>query len=70
MEKPDLKQAGLEIAEDTAMSVVDKVVKPYAEYYAIEKGGNIGQVLSPFIEQLTNALKKDVIDKIDGQDDL
>lgn len=70
MEAPDIKKAGLEIAEDTAMSVAEKIVKPYAEYYAKEKGGAVGMVLSPFIDDLIAFLKKDVIDKIDGEDDI
>lgn len=70
MEKPDIKKIGLEVAEDAAMSVVEKIVKPYAEYYAVEKGGAIGQVLSPFVDELVDYLKKDIIDQIDGEDDI
>lgn len=70
VQKPDLKQAGLEIAESTAMATVDKIVKPYAKYYAAEKGGNVGAVIGPFIDSLVAKLKADVIDKIDGKDDI
>lgn len=70
MEKPDLKQASLEVAELAAVALVDKVVAPYAKYYAAEKGGNVGAVLEPFIDNLVAKLKADVIDKIDGADNI
>ena len=70
MEKPDVKQAGLEIAESALMKAIDSIINPYAEYYALEKGGNVGKVLFPFIENLTDYLKKEVVDKIDGKDDI
>lgn len=70
MQKPDLKQAGLEIAEKSAMEFAEKILKPYAKYYAHEKGGAVGAVLLPFVDSLTDKLKSDVIDKIDGKDDI
>jgi hypothetical protein len=70
MEKPDLKKAGMNLAEDTANSVMDKLIVPYAEYYALEKGGAVGAVLMPFIKELSEYLKKEVIDQLDGEDDI
>jgi len=70
MEAPDIKLAGLKIAEKTALEVVDAIVAPYAKYYAAEKGGAIGEVLTPFIDQLLEKLKEEVVDKIDGEDNL
>lgn len=70
MEKPDIKKAGLKIAEAAALSVVDQIIKPYAKYYAQEKGGAVGAVLDPFIDKLVEQLKKDVVDQIDGEDNI
>lgn len=70
MEKPDIKKIGLQIAEDSVLSVVDKVLVPYAEWYAGEKGGPIGEVLKPFIDDLAEYLKSEVVDQIDGEDEL
>ena len=70
MEKPDLKVTGLNLAEQLANSVLDELIVPYAEYYAATKGGAVGLVLGPFIKDLSEYLKKEVIDKIDGEDDI
>lgn len=70
MEAPDVKKAGLKIAEKAALETVDSIVKPYAEYYAKEKGGAVGAILAPFIDDLAAFLKKEVVDKIDGEDNI
>lgn len=64
--EPKLNEVLKEIGEDLANSLVDKVVAPYAKFYAAKTGIN----LDPFIDGLIKKLKDDVIDKIDGQDDL
>lgn len=69
-QKPDVKVAGLKILEKSTLEVVDQIIKPYAEYYAEEKGGTVGAILSPFIDDLAQFLKKEVVDKIDGEDNI
>lgn len=69
-QKPDVKVAGLKILEKSTLEVVDQIIKPYAEYYAAEKGGAVGSILSPFIDDLAAFLKKEVVDKIDGEDNI
>jgi hypothetical protein len=70
MEKPNIELAGRKIAEKSAMEVMDQIVKPYAEYYAVTKGGAVGEVLKPFIAELVDYLKEEVIDRIDGEDNI
>lgn len=69
-QKPDIKKAGLKILEKSSLETVDQIIKPYAEYYAEEKGGAVGAVLAPFIDELTEYIKKEVVDKIDGEDNI
>lgn len=69
-QKPDIKAAALKILEKSTLESVDQIIKPYAEYYAAEKGGAVGAILSPFIDDLTEFLKKEVVDKIDGEDNI
>jgi len=68
--KPDVKQAGLVILEKTASSLVKEIVGPYAEYYVAEKGGAVGAVLKPFIDDLEAYIQAEVVDRIDGVDDI
>lgn len=68
--KPDVKAAGLKILEKSVMETVDQIVKPYAEFYAQDKGGTVGAILLPFIDDLVEFLKKEVVDKIDGEDNI
>jgi len=68
--KPDVKQAGLKILEKTASSLVSEIVTPYAEYYAAEKGGSVGAILKPFIDDLEAYIQAEVVDRIDGVDDI
>lgn len=65
MEKPDLKQLGLELAEDTAQAAVKNIVRPYAEYYIAESENKIDDILLPFLDQLEKALVE-AMDAIDG----
>ena len=62
-EKPDMKDVGLEIAEDALKKVISKVVRPYAEYYIQESPNKIDDVLLPFLEQLEAAML-DQADKV------
>lgn len=70
MEKPDVKKVGLNLLEGTVINVVNDIVKPYAEYYSITKGGTVGLALSPFIDDLIKYLNSEIVDKIDGEDDI
>lgn len=68
MEAPNIKEVGLNIAEDAVMSVLNSIVKPYAEYYVaqIKLGGvDVGPIVMPLVSQLLDMAKKEV-DKIDG----
>lgn len=65
---PDIKQAGKEIAEIVALATVEKIVEPYVKFYAAKY--NLGTMLDGFIEGLIEKLNSDVIDKIDGKDDI
>ena len=67
MEKPDLKAAGLSIAEDAVKAVLKDVVRPYAEYYIMNSENKIDDVLMPFLDQLQDALVE-VVDKMDGEE--
>ena len=69
MEKPDVKQIGLGIAEETVAMVVKRVVRPYAEYFITKSENKIDDVILPFMDQLEAAIL-DVVDKIDGEDDI
>lgn len=68
MDKPDLKQLGLELAEDTVQSAVKKIVRPYAEWYISQSENKIDDILLPFLDQLEQAIVE-AADAIDGKDD-
>ena len=68
MEKPDIKQLGLELAEDTAQAAVKKIVKPYAQWYITQSENKIDDIILPFLDQLEQALVE-AMDKIDGKED-
>lgn len=67
MEKPDLKKAGLNIAEDAVKAAVKSVVRPYAEYYIAQSENKIDDILLPFLDQLEAAIIE-VADEIDGEE--
>lgn len=67
MEKPDLKQLGLQLAEDTAQAAVKKIVRPYAEYYITQSENKIDDIILPFLDQLEKALVE-AMDAIDGKE--
>lgn len=67
MEKPDLKKAGMSIAEDAVKAAVKDIVRPYAEYYIAQSENKIDDVLLPFMDQLEAAIL-DVADEIDGEE--
>lgn len=67
MEKPDLKKAGLNIAEDAVKAAIKSVVRPYAEYYITQSENKIDDIILPFLDQLEAALQ-DVADEIDGEE--
>lgn len=69
-EKPDVKKIGLDMSEDLLNSAMDKIIKPYAAYYVAKEVPGAAAMITPFIEKLTEYLKRDVIDKIDGEDDI
>lgn len=68
MDKPDLKQLGLELAEDTVQSAVKKIVRPYAEWYISQSENKIDDILLPFLDQLEQAIVE-AADAIDGKED-
>lgn len=67
MEKPDIKKIGLNLLEKMAMGVVEDIVRPYAKYYS-HKNGITG--LDGFIDDLIKKLNAELVDKIDGEDDI
>jgi len=67
--KPDLKQIGLGIGEDIAISVIEKIVKPYAVYAIKDSENKYDDLLLPFIDDLLKALI-DQAEKIDPSDNV
>lgn len=67
MEKPDLKVLGLGIGEDVAISVLEKIVKPYAKYLIAQSDNKFDDMLLPFIDQLVAAMIEQA-EKIDPTD--
>lgn len=65
----ELKDKGLVIAEDVAMEVVDAVLN-FVEKGALESENKFDDVLVAVIPLVKKYLKEDVLDKIDGVDDL
>ena len=63
----DIKQAGLGIAEDTAVAVIKKIVRPFAEDMILKSENQLDNVLLPFLDQLELALVN-LAEKIDSSD--
>lgn len=63
----DIKQAGLGIAEDTAVAVIKKIVRPFAEDLVLKSENKIDDILLPFLDQLEAALVN-LAEKIDEAD--
>jgi len=69
MEKPNLKAIGLGIGEDAIISILDKVVKPYAKYYVLDSANKFDDTFLPFIDGIVDAIKEQA-EKIDPSDNV
>lgn len=63
----DVKQAGMEVLEDTAVSLIDKVIMPFADEYIQNSPTKIDDILLPFLGELKKHLLV-AADKIDGKE--
>lgn len=64
-----LKARGLDLAEDAAMLFVEELEAFVIESALLSKTP-YDDILVPIMPQLTKKLKADVVDKIDGKDEL
>lgn len=67
--KLDIKEIGLDLAEDVLKMAIKRVVRPYAEQYIQESENKIDDIILPFVGQLEAALLE-MVDKIDGEKDI
>lgn len=63
---PDIKQIGLNLAEENLKVVIKDVVRPYAEHYIAQSQTKIDDILLPFLDKLEAELLN-LADKIDGE---
>lgn len=62
----DVKAAGLKVAEQTTISILEEVVKPFAKDYIKNNDVIWDDAVLPFIDEIIDALKV-LAQKIDGQ---
>lgn len=67
MDKEQIQQALKGIGEDAVVSLIKRVVRPYAEGYIQESENKIDDILLPFLDQLEDAIVQ-LADEIDGID--
>jgi len=63
----DAKAAAMEVMEDTAKSLISKVIRPFAESYIQNSENKIDDIILPFMAELEKHLLV-AADKIDGKE--
>ena len=63
----NIKQIGLDIAEDTVKVVIKRVIIPFAKEYIKKSPNKIDDIILPFLDDLEKVTLK-FVDKIDGEE--
>lgn len=67
MNKEEMQKAMKQIGEDAVVSMIKRIVRPYAEKYIMDSPNKIDDIMLPFMDQLEKAMIE-LADDIDGED--